>query len=138
MRAIIAGLSLMIGACAAVPDGAPLAVTTDKIVGTWQLTAINRSPAPATWGLVVTFAANGAVTGTLACNSFNGVYELKAEGLSFRRMSVTALGCQGPGMEQFQATAEQFLSAKSAPVRVSGGSMMIETASKTFAFQRTR
>ena len=82
---------LLLSACAAQSSG------SSALQGTWKLTQYGSSdvmmPAVEDADASLTFADDGAVSGSGGCNSLGGTYEVKGSEITFGQMTSTLMAC---------------------------------------------
>jgi len=75
-----------------------------SMVGTWKLTGYGpeTSPNPAVQdsGAMLTFKADGTLSGTSGCNAFGGEYKVQGIQITFGNLVSTLKACSDPLMEQ--------------------------------------
>ena len=98
-----------------------------SLVGTWKLTGYGpeNSPSPAVQdsGAMLTFKADGTLSGTSGCNGFGGGYKAEGDQITFGNLISTLMACSDPLMEQ-EGTMHQVLSG-TATYKISGDTLTI-------------
>jgi heat shock protein HslJ len=105
--------------------------------GSWQIESIDRQ-AMTGLNFRIRFARDGSVTGNLACNQFNGSYQLTGGRLTISQMNITALGCGGSTRVDLQRSAELVLSANGAATSIESDTLFIRTPEHVFRFRRAQ
>lgn len=90
------------------------------VVGEWAVLAVGDEAVAETAGLTVTFAADGAVTGSTGCNTFSGRYEARGAGLTLGPLRMTRRGCPEEAMRREAAMMRLLGTARRADPRVEG------------------
>lgn len=105
---IAAAASIVVAGCASHPAALTDSSGPLSLIGTWRIPDAAQS-------VSVTFAADGQISGTAACNSFTGRYAVSNGQIRVSEVSSTALGC--PGAEPALRRLAPLLSAPVADVR---------------------
>jgi heat shock protein HslJ len=102
------------GATLTLSDGSGAVVLTfaaqspATLEGVWRVTGYNNgrdavvSPVEGT-GVVVTFSADGTVSGTAGCNQFSGGYSIDGDSIAIGPLMSTMMACEDAIMAQEQA-----------------------------------
>ena len=92
-----------------------------RLVTTWRLVGTQGNTPP-----MVTFSADGRITGSSGCNTFMGRYEVDDQALSVGPLASTRLACATP---ELQAQEQRFLQDLQQVTRleVSGGQLTLVT-----------
>ena len=93
-------LLVIIGSMLTACSGNPSA----SLVGTWKLVSYGSpaSPTPAVPDVdaSVIFGSDGAISGNVGCNSFNGNYKVDGETVTFGAIASTLMACADPIAQQ--------------------------------------
>jgi len=95
-------MSMVISACSS--------KQTAPLTGTWKLTAYGpmETPTPAVTDAeaILTFDADGNVTGNGGCNSLGGKYKLDGDQITFSEITSTLMACDDERMAQESAVTQ--------------------------------
>ena len=131
-RAPLLGLAALLGAVGCTSVNSTAATFEDT---TWQVTAINGDPTPASDMYRISFE-DGRIGGRFGCNQFGGPYRVEGEFLVAGDIASTLIGCPEPqAAHESQAFAVlrqpmrlQWHSGQRLTLSNSGGSITLETS----------
>lgn len=94
---------------------------TAALPGTaWTVTSVDAAPTDAAAPPTMTFAANGTVSGTTGCNTYNGTYKLDGATIAIGQLSQTLMLCAGAVGEQETAFSAALQGATSWAIGADG------------------
>ena len=101
---LLAGLALILSACASTGNSASLAGSS------WELVSYgpvgNQIPAVPGVETKVDFGKDGQLGGDVGCNAFGGGYQVKNDRIIFSDMHMTMMACPDPETTQESATLQ--------------------------------
>ncbi len=119
-------LLFMIGSMLAACSGS----ASTSLTGTWKLISYgspaNPTPAVANVETSLTFESDGALSGSVGCNSFSGDYTVDGNTITFGAIAATEMACDEPIMEQESGVFKVF--TNTATFKMDGNTLTILSA----------
>ena len=126
---ILLMICLTVSACASKENALPIA-------GSWRLTAYgpSDSPAPAVPDVdaILSFAADGTLTGNTGCNQLGGDYQVEGERITFGQIVSTLIAC--PDLEMAQEDSMHQVLTGTASFKIEGNTLTITNNNMVLVF----
>lgn len=127
---ILLMICLTVSACASKENARPLA-------GSWRLTAYgpSDSPAPAVPDVdaILSFDADGTLTGNTGCNQLGGDYQVEGEQITFGQIVSTLIAC--PDLEMAQEDSMHQVLTGTASFKIEGNTLTITNNDMVLVFE---
>jgi heat shock protein HslJ len=110
-------------------------VTAAALAGAWRIESVGAK-ALTDRAFTLDFAAGGAVTGALSCNSLSGTWRIEGEALRFA-VDQTALGCRGGENERLERAGRAVWGASRAGLTADGRRLVFEGVERVVFARRS-
>jgi heat shock protein HslJ len=125
-------ISLIVSGCAAKENALPLA-------GSWRLTAYGPADSPTSAvpdvEAILSFDADGTLTGNTGCNQLGGDYQVEGDQITFGQIVSTLIAC--PDLQMAQEDSMHQVLAGTASFKIEGNTLTITNNNMVLVFEST-